>query len=708
MSKGWTEEQVARWPRLVGRLEGSYTPPSRETMSPARTEALANELAALEREVAPSDVERKQRRGIVTHLTRVLEGQVNGSKLHPFGSAETGLVLRRGDVDLCLVVKDIRKPKGLLRHLANVLESEDYRDIQTIGRAKVPIVKFTDPTTGIPVDLSLNNALALRNTELISAYVNIDPRVTTVALAVKHWALQRGLANAFRGTLSSYAWTLLVLRHLQSVDAPIVPNIQSGEPRRLETYDGRKHDTTIHVPDGFEPGAATAAELFAGFFHRWFVEHDWNKHIVSLREGAEPARTKRRWPAAHPGPVEELQGTVDRMGQHVMAIEDPFDLDHDLSRVVKADGWADLMEEGLRMWEGLTKGTDLATLLAPVDGLRLAPDRPRGLFDDLKGMDREKVAALLATKRAELGVAQERVDALVAEREEAIRLSKAMRGALRETSGMSKDIRSLARGLRTRASQMDNIKAQREAENQRLVLPQSRIEEELKRLYHSLTSEVDVFRVPSLEQEQRNFSRFFELQAMHRARKANTEVHMRYIELLRVQREEVRKLRTLEQDRKQAHADVLNDEPALKDVRIRSGDVDEYDRRANRISEILRQRRKERKKLSREVGRLEAFLKGGPQRGGGRSRNTGRGRGASQRPRVDVKEVRERAQTGGTLSLADLGALLDQGGLPGSSEDAKQTKRHRHKSERSAASQRRNSIQQRRGKRGKGPRSPRE
>ncbi|GIS27620.1 MAG: hypothetical protein CM15mP128_3790 [Methanobacteriota archaeon] len=117
------------------------------------------------------------------------------------------------------MVKDIRKPKGVLRHLANVLESEDYRDIQTIGRAKVPIVKFTDAATGIPVDLSLNNALALRNTELIAAgrprptRQERGPRGKTLGAAT-------GLSNAFNGTLSSYAWTVLVLRHLQSVDPP--------------------------------------------------------------------------------------------------------------------------------------------------------------------------------------------------------------------------------------------------------------------------------------------------------------------------------------------------------------------------------------------------------------------------------------------------------------------------------------------------------
>lgn len=710
MTAGWSKDQRSRWPRIIGALDGSLAAPALDALTEARLADLGRNLVDLEREVSPSDVERKQRRGIVKHLKRVLERQVRGSTLHPFGSAETGLVLRRGDVDLCLIVKDLRKPKGVLRHLANVLESEDYRDIQTIGRAKVPIVKFTDPTTGIPVDLSLNNALALRNTELIGAYVDMDPRVKTVALAVKHWALQRGLANAFRGTLSSYAWTVLVLRHLQSVEAPVVPNLQAGEPRRIESYDGRTHDTTVLHPEGFEPGTASAAELFASFFHRWFVQHPWDERIVSLREADDPRRSKRRWPAPKAGPVKELQGAVDRMGHHVMAIEDPFDLQHDLSRVVRAEGWADLMEEGLRMWEGLVDGTDLSALLAPVDGLTLAPDRPKGLFDDLQGMDKERVAALLATKRAELSVAQERVDALVAEREESIRLSKAMRGALKDTEGMSQDIRDVARGLRTRAAEMDEAKALRDAENKRLVLPKSRIEEELKRLYHTLTNEVDVFRVPSLEREQRDFSRFFELQAMHRGKAASDAHHQRYIELLQVQREEVKKIRTLEKDRKQAHADLLKEEPGLKEVRVRSGDVDEYDRRANRISRLLKDRRKERKRLSREVGRLEAFLKGGPQRGGAprRGAQRGNGRGGPRRPRVDVKEVRERAQTGGTLSLADLGALLDQGGLPGAKQDGTQSKRHRHKSDRQAASRRRNDVKQRRGKRGKGPRSPRE
>ena len=37
--------------------------------------------------------------------------------------------------------------------------------VQTITRAKVPIVKFIDPRSGLNVDISINNSLALYNTD---------------------------------------------------------------------------------------------------------------------------------------------------------------------------------------------------------------------------------------------------------------------------------------------------------------------------------------------------------------------------------------------------------------------------------------------------------------------------------------------------------------------------------------------------------------
>jgi len=51
------------------------------------------------------------------------------------------------------------------------------QEILAIPSAKVPIVKFKHKKTRLEGDISLSNDLALRNTKLLRAYAEIDPRV---------------------------------------------------------------------------------------------------------------------------------------------------------------------------------------------------------------------------------------------------------------------------------------------------------------------------------------------------------------------------------------------------------------------------------------------------------------------------------------------------------------------------------------------------
>ncbi len=80
--------------------------------------------------------------------------------------------------------------------------------------------------------------------------------------------------------------------------------------------------------------------------------------------------------------------------------------------------------------------------------------------------------------------------------------------------------------------------------------------------------------------------------------------------------------------------------------------------------EIINKQRKELKKARREVGRLKAYarIRKKTQKGGRGGRTIG--------PRLD--EVKARASSGGALTLEDLGALLNSGGLDALS-DAEQS-----------------------------------
>lgn len=94
----------------------------------------------------------------------------------------------------------------------------------------MPIVLFLDPVMGLDCDLCASNSLAIRNTALLRAYAQIDPRVRLLAYVVKYWASRRGINSPPGGTLSSYGYLLMLLRFLQRRPQPLIPCLQALPP----------------------------------------------------------------------------------------------------------------------------------------------------------------------------------------------------------------------------------------------------------------------------------------------------------------------------------------------------------------------------------------------------------------------------------------------------------------------------------------------
>jgi DNA polymerase sigma len=111
-----------------------------------------------------------------------------------------------------------------------------FAEVKAIPTARMPVVKFVHAATGIHADVTVNNRLALANTKLLRDYAAIDPRLRQLALAVKLWAKQRRVNDAYIGTLSSYAYVLMCISHLQRRSPPVLPVLQAMEPKtfRLE------------------------------------------------------------------------------------------------------------------------------------------------------------------------------------------------------------------------------------------------------------------------------------------------------------------------------------------------------------------------------------------------------------------------------------------------------------------------------------------
>lgn len=125
-----------------------------------------------------------------------------------------------------------------------------FCDIVPIHSAKVPIVKLRHRATGLESDISLYNQLGRRNSQLLATYSAIDSRVRILGYMAKLLAKTCGIGDASRGSLSSYAYTLMVIHYLQQVKPPIVPVLQEIPPPL--SADGTQPDRTKYIVEGWD------------------------------------------------------------------------------------------------------------------------------------------------------------------------------------------------------------------------------------------------------------------------------------------------------------------------------------------------------------------------------------------------------------------------------------------------------------------------
>lgn len=112
---------------------------------------------------------------------------------------------------------------SLLKSLARLLRKySGVKKVLPITTAKVPIVKFYHIQTGLEGDISLNNTLALHNTHLLASYAATDRRVKILCYIMKVFAKTCDIGDASRGSLSSYAYTLMALFFLQQRNPPVI------------------------------------------------------------------------------------------------------------------------------------------------------------------------------------------------------------------------------------------------------------------------------------------------------------------------------------------------------------------------------------------------------------------------------------------------------------------------------------------------------
>ncbi|XP_027526563.1 terminal uridylyltransferase 7 isoform X2 [Neopelma chrysocephalum] len=276
---------------------------------------------------APNIVEDQAREHIRQNLEIFIRQDFPGTKLDLFGSSKNGFGFKQSDLDICMTIDGLQTAEGLdciriIEDLAKVLKKQSgLRNVLPITTAKVPIVKFFHVRSGLEVDISLYNTLALHNTRLLSSYAAIDPRVKYLCYTMKVFTKMCDIGDASRGSLSSYAYTLMVLYFLQQRNPPVIPVLQEiyKEPKKPEILvDGwniyffdKIEELSVVWPD-YGKNTESVGQLWLGLLRFYTEEFDFKEHVICIRRKNLLTTFKKQWTSKY------------------IVIEDPFDLNHNL------------------------------------------------------------------------------------------------------------------------------------------------------------------------------------------------------------------------------------------------------------------------------------------------------------------------------------------------------------------------------------------
>ncbi|OKL57626.1 hypothetical protein UA08_07038 [Talaromyces atroroseus] len=319
----------------------------KENLSRQEEARLSADMQELYTQLLPSAESDDRRRQLVQKLETLFNKQWPGNniKVHVFGSSGNKLCSSDSDVDICITTSFKQLENVCL--LAEVLAQHGMERVVCVSHARVPIVKIWDPQLKLACDMNVNNTLALENTRMIRTYVDVDQRVRPLAMIIKHWTKRRVLNDAaLGGTLSSYTWICLIINFLQTRDPPILPSLQQRPHKPQKIIDGIQvsfDDDLESLRSYGQYNTQTLGELLFHFFRYYGHEMNYEKHVVSVRQGKLISKEGKGWHLLQNNRlcVEEPFNTIRNLGN--TADDTSFrGLHTELRRAFKAISEADL------------------------------------------------------------------------------------------------------------------------------------------------------------------------------------------------------------------------------------------------------------------------------------------------------------------------------------------------------------------------------
>lgn len=247
---------------------------------------LHEEIKAFAQFMSPTPGEKKMREEVIRRISSVITTVWPYAEVNVFGSSASELYLPLSDVDMGVVGAG----KNPIFALAAVFRRQGrYHNIETIAKARVPIIKLVDSETNCQVDISFaTTANGAVNTAIVKKFCVEAEEIRPLALVLKYYLSQMGLNEPYTGGIGSYTLLLMIISYLQ-----------------------------LHRPEG--PEGSDLGELLKGFLLLYGRDFNYHRTGISVRNGGcYYQKARRGW------------GSAEQ--PWLLSVEDPGDTENDASR----------------------------------------------------------------------------------------------------------------------------------------------------------------------------------------------------------------------------------------------------------------------------------------------------------------------------------------------------------------------------------------
>jgi len=180
-----------------------------------KTVDLHNEVLDFVAFIKPTKSEIKRRETLVDLCRAIVNELWPTARLEVFGSYASGMYLPSSDVDMVVMGCPEQCPHSL-RRLATVIKGDDNFDkIQVIDKARVPIIKWEDVPSGIPLNICFDQQDGITNTAWVKQQMIAFQPLHPLLLVLKQFLYNRDLHETYTGGVGSYLLTMTIISFLQ-------------------------------------------------------------------------------------------------------------------------------------------------------------------------------------------------------------------------------------------------------------------------------------------------------------------------------------------------------------------------------------------------------------------------------------------------------------------------------------------------------------